>query len=583
MRPSPVFVLALLLPFSASSAAVITVDRLGVSDFTEIQPAIDFAAAGDTVVVLPGEYVITEPITFLGKAITVKGEKGAAETTIRMSVPQDPDRGSVVIFESGEKNDSVLEGFTLTGAAGSVVPDRLTDGSEFLSRPGGGAVVCVGAAPILRNCVISENAPPFGGQLFGGGVYCGGGARPTIVNCTISRNVASLAGGGVFCGPRSAPTIIDSTISHNVSSDRSAGGVHGWSDTNVRIEGCTISGNVGGGGGVFIGSPSVGTIANCEISGNVASGRGGGVLVFGGTTITGCRIWGNVAEVGGGVCTVFPVTNCVIWGNRAVIGGGIYLGAGLRGHGPITNCTIMGNFADFGGGVASKDTSSPRIFNSIVWGDWGGSATDRESGNDILLGVTNSCIELSQPMALPEGTIAEDPRFRGDGIFDFDRVVTVIVGGLTHNVPDFVVEAPDLRLRAESPCVGTGTLEGAPETDIEGTARPCGAGVGVDMGAFESCSPLHAPFLRGDGNNDGEVGGSTTEAIVLLRFAFLAGDRPPCLAACDADADGTDAVRILRSAFLAQQPPEPPFPECGVSDLPSDISLGCEISPASCR
>jgi len=37
----------------------IVVDPSGGGDFTEIQPAIDAAADGDTVLVQPGEYVIT--------------------------------------------------------------------------------------------------------------------------------------------------------------------------------------------------------------------------------------------------------------------------------------------------------------------------------------------------------------------------------------------------------------------------------------------------------------------------------------------------------------------------------------------
>ena len=40
-------------------------------DYAAIQAAVDASADGDTVLVAPGQYVITEPITFRGKAITV--------------------------------------------------------------------------------------------------------------------------------------------------------------------------------------------------------------------------------------------------------------------------------------------------------------------------------------------------------------------------------------------------------------------------------------------------------------------------------------------------------------------------------
>jgi pectin methylesterase-like acyl-CoA thioesterase len=88
-------------------------------DFQTIQEGIDAAVDEDTVLVAPGEYVITDPITLRGKAITVMSEAGPDETTIRMGTPADANRGSVVIFEDNETNASVLDGFTITGGRGS--------------------------------------------------------------------------------------------------------------------------------------------------------------------------------------------------------------------------------------------------------------------------------------------------------------------------------------------------------------------------------------------------------------------------------------------------------------------------------
>ena len=49
---------------SPLSAATLTVDLNDGADYADIQSAIGAAAAGDKVLVKPGEYVIAEPINF---------------------------------------------------------------------------------------------------------------------------------------------------------------------------------------------------------------------------------------------------------------------------------------------------------------------------------------------------------------------------------------------------------------------------------------------------------------------------------------------------------------------------------------
>ncbi len=122
-----------------------------------------------------------------------------------------------------------------------------------------------------------------------------------------------------------------------------------------------------------------------------------------------------------------------------------------------------------------------------------------------------------------------------------------------------------------------------PDWTFHGRARP---------DAELPCGPdrPRPQFIRGDCNGDGRVGGSVTDAVFLLNHSFAGGPAPPCLAACDADADGralgsvTDAVFLLTFSFISNRnPPPAPFPDCGPSDLPSDVALGCERAPPSCR
>ena len=118
-----------------------------------------------------------------------------------------------------------------------------------------------------------------------------------------------------------------------------------------------------------------------------------------------------------------------------------------------------------------------------------------------------------------------------------------------------------------------------------GTEVSCDDGVDNDCDEVtdandSDCDPRVGPFVRGDCDGNGVVGGSPTEAIVLLNFAFRGGKPPGCLAACDAEANGslgiTDGLRILRHSFLGIGMPDPPFPECTESTLAADLALGCE-------
>ena len=216
MRNMRVSALGLVWIFvsSASMADTITVDPNGGGDHTAIQPAIDAAQDGDTVLVKPGEYVITEPITFLGKAITVKGENGPRETTVRMSeAPADRKRASVVVFENGEDDRARLDGFTITGGSGITLRPPW-DPLGFGRR--GGGVFCRGSSPTLTNCTITGNDVGVWG--WGGGVYTEQGSEPTLENCTITENSAYVGGGVVSSEPSGSdatPALINCIVWDN--------------------------------------------------------------------------------------------------------------------------------------------------------------------------------------------------------------------------------------------------------------------------------------------------------------------------------------------------------------------------------
>src|SRR5689334_5260955 len=122
---------------NAAGASVIHVP----GDQPTIQAGIGVANPADVVLVAPGTY--KESIDFLGKAITVQSSGGPGVTTITAAGLDT----STVKFVSGETPDATLDGFTVTGGAGTL------SGNDRL----GGGVYALNSDPTLRNCHINNN------------------------------------------------------------------------------------------------------------------------------------------------------------------------------------------------------------------------------------------------------------------------------------------------------------------------------------------------------------------------------------------------------------------------------------------
>ena len=115
---------------------------------------------------------LTENINFNGKGVRVVSIAGPEITVINGS-----QNGSVVVFNSGEGENSFLSGFSIINGS-----------SDF-----GGGIFCYQSSPIIENCIISGNTA--GG---GGGISCKNNSNPFIVECIIENNAATLndIGGG---------------------------------------------------------------------------------------------------------------------------------------------------------------------------------------------------------------------------------------------------------------------------------------------------------------------------------------------------------------------------------------------------
>ncbi len=424
-----------------------------------IQAGIHAAADGDTVIVAPGTYV--ENIDFLGKAIAVRSEAGAARTAI------DGNQANVVVlFDGGETNESILEGFTIRNGY-----------SDFYYMNIGGGICCNDSSPVIRQCTITENRASYGGGISCTGYQC----SPTIESCTITGNTAIHdSGGGIYSYIYfSSLTIMNCTITGNSTGEgpasemTSGGGMSLFIDSSsLTIANSTISENNSGfGSGIWIrGGASSVVVDNCTISGNTAINNGGGIYINSPSTISS------------------TISNCMIFENNAMCSLGYGYGGGIlcSGSSTITNCTISGNISDHRGGGITCLAGSAAVSNCIFW------------GNSAPIGP-----EIS---VLIESTLTVRYSDVQGGEFDVQVEPGSAMSWLEGNidVAPLFIGPVDYHLAAGSPCIDAGTDAGV-YTDMDGDARPQGAGfdIGADEFTEEYCRDLD-----GDGHYDAACGGT---------------------------------------------------------------------------
>ncbi len=278
--------------------------------------------------------------------------------------------------------------------------------------------------------------------------------------------------------------------------------------------------------------------------------------------------------------------NCVFSSN-SFFGAGIIYGRNVSAA--LVNCV----FANTGACVQSSrlcnggtcaPTSTFSLVNCTLVDNRGAAAQDAnaEFTNCILW----NCAPYGTPVVPPASTLHacltdRDPAVASRGVIDFSRRVDVVLCGMMLEVPTFVVEQPDYRLRADSPGVDAGLTGGAPVEDLDDHGRPCGNG--VDIGAYEQgdCANAARGFQRGDANDDGRV--NIGDAIYILGYLFAKGPSPQCVDAADTNDDGrlniADALTTLMYLFARGGDLAPPFRVCGRD--PSADPLGCTGS-ANC-
>ena len=479
--------------------ADISIDSSGLGDYLTIQEGIDNAVNGETVVVAQGEYV--ENISFPnGKAIIVRSANPSDWDVVRNTIINGDHTSSCVVFSGNGSYVNTLQGFTIT------------NGYLYLGSPmsdyGGGGIYCDFARPVISSCIITGNSAEGCG---GGGIYCGPWGAPTISNCIISGNSTDYSGGGIYCYNSSNGLQINNCIIVGNVSEYGGGGVD-FTESYATISGCIISGNSAYyGGGLECESNSESVIVNSIISGNWAVEYGGGLECYYNSTATiaNTTIAGNLSGYAGSalscdsdppVANTVDMTNCILWDNFN--------------WDDLNNCIWNGDnsvitvvFSDIENldSVVSDITlpDPDNVFDSeplfVIDGD--DAITGNWTSPSSYNGGTNRTTFYDSLALFLDGQLVNrliDPHTNDQGvqglIVDNTATTIEVLGDLVGQVSAGAeYRIVDYHISNGSPCIDTGTDQGAPTSDIEGNVRPVdilgqGAdetGTEYDIGAYE--------------------------------------------------------------------------------------------------
>ncbi|MFA7158372.1 MAG: right-handed parallel beta-helix repeat-containing protein [Kiritimatiellia bacterium] len=418
-----------------------------VTAASSIQDAVNAATTNDTVWVGPGRYTVpTNSVFYIGtnvvyidKPLTLRGSSGSYSDTI---------------IDGSGTNRGVAAVYRTSVAGTRIVIDGLTVSNCFATNSGGGILFDsfdYALAGVVQNCNVSDNTVAWGSNSYiwlppasrGGGI------------CSYSRQMSN----------GTAQLILSNCVVRN----------------NKALSRGPIGDDLGVGGGVAVRSSGLKNFYNCLFENNSAGG-GGAVYIYAGTqnTIENCVIRsnraisaGNTAWVHGGGLYFSSGThvlrNNLIHHNQSDgFGGGVSVAYGI---GLLDDCTIVSNTAaaTWGSGLNLSFTpqgAGLRVRNSIVYDNWKTNENIRMDGLGTNSFFTNCCLSMTNSLS--------------------GSVTNILGTGNFTNAPLFIdVAGQNFRLRADSPCLNTGTNQAwmADSADLEGRARiRYGA---VDMGACE--------------------------------------------------------------------------------------------------
>ncbi len=357
--------LAILLTAAFAVADTYIVDVGGSGAFTTIQPALDAASEGDTILVLPGTYTGAEnrDLDFDGKNLVLRSNGGdPGDTVIDCEF-----LGRAIFLNGAQGRSTIIENLSFRNG---------------LHASSGGAIYCFGASPSVRYCYFTENDAVQGGCIYTLG---SGDVGMLIENCHFDDNNGDY-GAGIFATGLLAPTVTQCLFTYNVSGLK--------------------------GGAVYCTNSSSGSIQDCDFIGNISLNGGAIALNINSSPfIDGCIFDDNSANDGGAIGTFSScaptISNCTFVHNSASDGGSLHFDF-------LSNATVYQCILAFGttGNVMGCGSSTPEIYHNLIWSNGGGDILCGDSHDNIYFnpefcGTTNQgpyTLQSDSPAAAANNT-----------------------------------------------------------------------------------------------------------------------------------------------------------------------------------
>ena len=334
----------------------------------------------------------------------------------------------VVVFD-GSSNNTVLDGFTITGGNSNFNPNNKPNNQAVASisstttiETGGGIALQNGSNPLITNCIIIKND-----AYFGGGIYAGDVSKPTITNCKIIGNQATF-GSGIYL-QNSSNAIVTNTL---IAGNKGVGSVYN-NASNPILTNCTLSGNGGYSGNIF-NSNSQPIVKNSILWGNAPPFNDTQSIISNSTVQGGYVGVGNLNYDPQFVAASPEAIAPNITGDYHLKASSLAINRGDNGSFNLTDVDLDGNLRRFSGGRVDmgayefQGSSTVSLVISVASGNWNASST-WDAGhipqiNDTVIIDSNHNVIVNATTEL-----AKNIEFRGTGKIQFNSSATKLSVG----------------------------------------------------------------------------------------------------------------------------------------------------------